>query len=301
LGENGGVFSSKKYLFRFTTLGEANNGALKAYIRKTGSPYTTLIPAQVANFGTSKITHEFLFAAPTSDAAANFVIEIQQSSGTTYIDDVEFYEAEATLLNIDDQLRFEYNATNDAKTINLGTNYIGADREVYNGSITLQPFTSAILMKSGLMEINNTPSIINQSFQLAEKSANETSVGIVAASDPDAGQRLQYAIVSGNTNNAFIINPSTGMLSVSNTTALNADFALIVKVTDNGIGELCSQGTITINVISEDELPVKDKKIKVYPNPVSDELIIEIEGSTNEQDFEILNLSGQIVYKGNLL
>jgi hypothetical protein len=41
--------------------------------------------------------------------------------------------------------------------------------------------------------------------------------------------------------------------------------------------------------------------IKVYPNPVSNELIIEIEGNNEKLYFEILNAIGQVVFKGNLV
>lgn len=44
-----------------------------------------------------------------------------------------------------------------------------------------------------------------------------------------------------------------------------------------------------------------NKNLKVYPNPFSDELIIEIEGNNKNVAFEILNSIGQIIYKGNLL
>ena len=46
-------------------------------------------------------------------------------------------------------VRFEYNATQTAKTISLDANYVGVDNTNYNGSITIQPYTSKILIKNG--------------------------------------------------------------------------------------------------------------------------------------------------------
>lgn len=40
---------------------------------------------------------------------------------------------------------------------------------------------------------------------------------------------------------------------------------------------------------------------KVYPNPFSDELIIELEGSDELMNYEIINAFGQVVFKGNLV
>ncbi len=103
------------------------------------------------------------------------------------------------------------------------------------------------------------PNIVNQTFSIAENSPNGSSVGIVVASDPDNSQQLTFAITGGNTDNAFVINPSTGELTVSNSGALNSSvnpvFNLIVEVIDNGVGNLSSQATITINVIETNQPP----------------------------------------------
>lgn len=48
--------------------------------------------------------------------------------------------------------RFEYNASSVSKTITLDAIYIGVDSTVYNGSITLQPYTSAVLIKSDALQ-----------------------------------------------------------------------------------------------------------------------------------------------------
>jgi hypothetical protein len=41
--------------------------------------------------------------------------------------------------------------------------------------------------------------------------------------------------------------------------------------------------------------------IMIYPNPVSNELIIEINGNNEKINFYILNAIGQVVFKGNLV
>lgn len=50
--------------------------------------------------------------------------------------------------------RFEYNATNLAKTITLDAKYVDVKNQVYNGTITLQPFTSAVLIKSDSIDLS---------------------------------------------------------------------------------------------------------------------------------------------------
>jgi hypothetical protein len=46
---------------------------------------------------------------------------------------------------------------------------------------------------------------------------------------------------------------------------------------------------------------INDNHIKIYPNPVSNELIIEIVGKTEKVNFEILNSIGQVILKGDLI
>lgn len=56
-----------------------------------------------------------------------------------------------------------------------------------------------------------------------------------------------------------------------------------------------------INVIGTDISIVNyESSYNIYPNPVNDELIIEIEGNNEKVNFEILNAIGQVVFNGNL-
>src|SRR5690606_22276185 len=58
------------------------------------------------------------------------------------------------------QLRFEYNAENASKVINLGATYLGMDSTTYSGTITLAPFSSTVLLyQSGV--IANQPPVPN--------------------------------------------------------------------------------------------------------------------------------------------
>ena len=102
-------------------------------------------------------------------------------------------------------IRFEYNATKAPTTISLGGKYITTDSKVYDGSITLQPYCSVILMKY------STPTALN--------------------SLPNANKPI----------------------------------------------------------------------VNVYPNPVTNELMIEIEANNGKAGFEIIDSSGRSVLKGSLL
>lgn len=108
---------------------------------------------------------------------------------------------------------------------------------------------------------NQAPSILGNAFSLAEDAANGTVVGLVSASDPDAGQTLSYAIVGGNDANLFAIDSVTGAITVANGAGLDFETApiwnLTVEVTDSGSPALSAQAAVTVDLtdVYEPALP----------------------------------------------
>lgn len=135
---------------------------------------------------------------------------------------------------------------------------------------------------------NLPPVINNQSFQTIENSANATIIGTIVASDPNAGQTLTYTITSGNTNNAFAINPTTGVLSVANNQALNYEttpsFPLTVRVTDNGTGNLWAQATVTVQLSNVNENPaISNQGFSVLQNAANGTIVGTVVASDPDQ------------------
>lgn len=71
-----------------------------------------------------------------------------------------------------------------------------------------------------------------------------------------------------------------------------------VVVTADGCSSEPSR-SINILTIGVDNISSRNS-IKTYPNPLSNQLIIEIKGNTQKTDFEIFNSFGQVIYKGCL-
>jgi hypothetical protein len=101
----------------------------------------------------------------------------------------------------------------------------------------------------------------------------------------DATNGNQWYDVSGMIN---------GATSQDYTATSNNDYYVIVTAAG------CKSDTSNIlNVlITGVEVKESNREIKVYPNPVSDELTIEMPGNINITNFEIFNSLGQVVYKG---
>jgi hypothetical protein len=113
------------------------------------------------------------------------------------------------------------------------------------GNLSSQATVSVIVSDE-----NIAPLINNQTFEVNQNSSNGTNVGTVVASDPNIGQTLTYSILSGNTNGAFSLNSSTGMLSVANSTALaSADnYSLFPTTTPSNIVNYIGNGTNPVEV-----------------------------------------------------
>ncbi|MBC7817911.1 MAG: cadherin repeat domain-containing protein, partial [Planctomycetaceae bacterium] len=102
---------------------------------------------------------------------------------------------------------------------------------------------------------NSPPIVDDQSFALPENSTNETIVGTVAASDADL-DALSYAITSGNTNGAFAIDASTGLITVANPAMLNFEATPIFTLNvDVGDGIETDSAVVTINLSNVNEAP----------------------------------------------
>ncbi len=99
-------------------------------------------------------------------------------------------------------------------------------------------------------EWSQPPVANDATFAVAESIPSGTAVGVVAASDPNLGDTLSYAITAGNTGGTFAIDSGTG--AITSAAALDYEtttsYALTVTVTDDGSPAMSDTATITVNV-----------------------------------------------------
>lgn len=141
-------------------------------------------------------------------------------------------------------IRFEYNASTSSKTINLGANYIDIKNVAYNGSITLAPYTSAVLIYNGA-STSNQPPVANagpdQSITLPTSSVNLSGSG----TDPNGTiSAYNWTKISG---------PSGGIINSSTTAATTVSslvqgiYKFQLKVTDNASASDVDTVQVTVN------------------------------------------------------
>jgi hypothetical protein len=117
---------------------------------------------------------------------------------------------------VQSQVRFEYNPTSVNRTIALDAKYIGVDSTVYNGTITIAPYSSKILIKGGT--IDTVPVVNAGADRAVVLPLDSTVVGGIATGGTIVSYRwtkisgpVQYSIVSPNNNATKIANLVAGI------------------------------------------------------------------------------------------
>ena len=153
---------------------------------------------------------------------------------------------------------------------------------------------------------DNSPNISEPyAFDIRENEPNGTSVGCISASDADDGSNsvLSYSIVNGaecSEETPFNINGS-GCLSTCQ--MLNYEsipvYTFIVRVCDNGMSMLCSNRSISVNVIDLNDNPIIYREdpffVDVNENIPSNETVLMITSTDDDSSvnsvatFEFVN------------
>jgi len=152
--------------------------------------------------------------------------------------------------------------------------------------------------------IVNKPPEISFVFYLDENSPNGTRIGAVfGIANNEGGGPLTYSILSGNTNNAFALDPTTGIITVASESEMDFEttpaFDLTVQADDGNLGLSMVSITINLNnIVDENPLGVGDleEQVNIYPNPAHETLTIELaEGMRNNLEVRMFTLSGSRV------
>ena len=126
-------------------------------VSKTASQLVLSIFLRTATMASSVVMDNNYYARPVDDNLT-IAVEVRTPSYSYTLynlsgwkglfgKDANSSKSPMAIADIND-LRFEYNETNTAKVVSLPYKYIDLQSAVYDGSITLQPYTSAILIKN---------------------------------------------------------------------------------------------------------------------------------------------------------
>lgn len=137
-----------------------------------------------------------------------------------------------------------------------------------NGGSPQPPINASLTVKP----LPSTPFIIQNNFELQSSAVNGNQ------------WYNQDGIINGATAQNYMVTE-------------NGEYSVIVSL----FGCKSAPSTpVNVNVTDIETLE-SNKLIKIFPNPVSDQLVIEFLGNRAKIFFEITNIAGQLVYKGNLV
>ncbi|HEY0058052.1 MAG TPA: right-handed parallel beta-helix repeat-containing protein [Flavisolibacter sp.] len=145
--EAGSVTAGRAYILKFSMAGGEANKNIEVFLRQSGSPYADLSPRKLCRVSGARSENEYLFTPTISQASASIVFDVREQSSALYFDNIRLREANITSINPEDSIRFEFNNTPSPQTVALNGIYVDARNNLYNNSITLLPFTSAVLIK----------------------------------------------------------------------------------------------------------------------------------------------------------
>ena len=238
-----------------------DNGATSYTLILTVSDGTNTSSAETVTINVNDLNDN----TPVIIASQSFNID-ENSANATSVGTVVATDADATTTTYQDwtiasgdtNSAFAIDSDTGEITVNTSSELDTETTPSYSLSITVSDGTNTSSAETVTINVNdlndNTPVIIaSQSFNIDENSANATSVGTVVATDADATTTTyqDWTITSGDTNNAFAIDPSSGEITVQTSSELDYDngatsYTLILTVSDGT--NTSSAETVTINV-----------------------------------------------------
>lgn len=143
----GAVSAAKNYILRFSSLGSPESKIAGVFLRKSLSPYNDLSDRKYFLLNNGRRDNQLLFSSTAEDNDASIVFEVEEQTSPFWIDNIQFYMADVTLTQPDNNLRFEYNTGRDIKTVTINQPYVDAKNKKYSGKVLIKPYTSVILIK----------------------------------------------------------------------------------------------------------------------------------------------------------
>ena len=311
----GSVSNIKTYVLNFTTLGTTPNGSLRASLRQTNTPYASITSAQYKTYSTTRVDHHFIFNAPATEANASFLIEVLQSSGTTYLDNIAFFEADSTGRLVSGNL---YGSGQFESGINGITIYTSNNNMTASWDVTSQinntyyyPVTDSKGFVNTSVVTTSQPAAPLEATSTTNNSTGTpgTTIVIVSASGGTAPYMGtgSYSVRTGSSY-SYTVGDANGCTSV---TSGNTSSQSSLPVTVFAFGVVTNPGAVVTIAGAMALTPLADKNAAVetetlntgiYPNPAITEFNLVVKGGTADiVNILVQSIDGKVLYqtKGN--
>jgi len=282
----GNVEANKSYIIRFSIQGLVGENTLGCFIIKNANPYNTLTPnTQYFPLKTTRTENELLFHSNGNDPIL-LVLQATYPQSAYYIDNIELREATVSVTNPDDSILFVYNETGVVKNVSLNATYKDVKNQIYYPSITLQPYSSAVLLKVNYNVLPVTAIRLTgkrtgeiNSLQWMASGELKNKYFIIERSD-DARQFLPFYKLNSINNQR---NYSYGDMESSG----KRFYYRIKQIDERGSYIFSNMVSLGKNYNSN---------LEYFPNPVTSRLNVEYQSEDNGIiHWRILNIDGRLI------
>ena len=234
--------AGRTYRLRFSIKGSRDNNTDFAAVMHSSNSGAS---SEIKGFKVYNSRKEVELIYTPASTVSNYYINIYTQNADNcpvwWLDNVRMEEVSLNYTNPDDYIRFEYNASVNAKTVSLDGEYVDVKNNVYSGAITLAAYSSAVLIKrsaTGLIQ-----------------SQNQTQSAVSTANSFTA---MQEELTSSTTTKAMQVkvspNPATDRIQLTHSLQVNAQQTARVSVYNAGgavvktISVSLTSAAITISV-----------------------------------------------------
>jgi hypothetical protein len=159
-------------------------------------------------------------------------------------------------------------------------------------SSTFSPEETFTLLPGGGVEVNQAPVLQDEEFMIRDIVENGYEVGNVKGTDPN-GDVITFAIVAGNINQPFYIDPSTGEIVVINNESFNAEIRDRYSLRVTGSDEQLSDTATVVIKLEKNEAPKGESGTETISEKFENgDLVARLDVSDANQDeilFEIVS------------
>jgi len=296
-GRNGATHASPLDLYLMGLVEPSAVPPVLMYDPTVQPPKSMFNPVVAANEVLDTVTIEEIIAA-TGGARSPGPAAAQRDFRIGFV-----AESHNRLLTPTEMTFYEIFAANYAKTIPSDE----ADPHLDHGWAPITRFfghgsTWTTLLPQHSEAPNQPPVVLSADWEIPETAVTGTVVGTIAASDPDAGQSLVYAISEGNADFTFLIDSATGEITVNRSLdrQSKSEYVMTVLVADTGIPSQFDTTTITIHVTGASDAPpviLPGQVFQVVENAASGTGVGTVVAS--DPDTPVSELGGYAIVSGN--
>lgn len=199
----GGLQAGKKYVLRYSSKGTKDGFmTLGAFLRQDGGSFRSLTSLQSSKVLKDRSENEIVFSPSSSVSSAWLAFEASDKE-TYYLDNIKLYEADVSITDPDKAIIFKYNASSESKKFSLDGNYVDVKGRKFSNSITLQPYTSVVLMENGNKKAENpknaAPIVNITSPGNKDKFTSSSTINITAKASDKDGTIYKVEFYNGKT------------------------------------------------------------------------------------------------------